>query len=77
MLYANNSGFSLSFNPKSTIQMKLVSFLPTGNYLSEQDFVLSDLMRCGTPYDATAAIVIGTNIQKTCSFDTSYLMLKL
>ena len=77
MLYANSSGFSLSFNPTSSIKMKLVSFLPTGNYLNEQEFVLSDLMRCGTPYDATAAIVIGANIQKTCSFDTSYLMMRL
>lgn len=55
-LYANSSGFSLTFTKKSTITMKIVTYLATGNYLGERTFLLNNLMKCGTPMDTTAQV---------------------
>lgn len=54
--------------------MKIVSFLPTGNYLGEKSFVLNDLMKCGTPTDAGAQVQIGVNIRVTCSYNVNSLI---
>lgn len=54
--------------------MKLVSFLPTGNYLGEKTFTLNDLMKCGTPIDSNAQITIGTNIRVTCTYNVNSLI---
>lgn len=54
--------------------MKLVSYLPTGNYVGEKTFALPDLMKCGTPVDAWAQVSIGTNIQVTCTYNVNSLV---
>lgn len=54
--------------------MKLVSFLPTGNYLGEKTFTLNDLMKCGTPIDSNAQITMGTNIRVTCTYNVNSLI---
>jgi hypothetical protein len=54
--------------------MKLVAFLPTGNYLSEKSFVLNDLMKCGTPSDAGLQVTMGTNIRMTCTYNVNSLI---
>jgi hypothetical protein len=54
--------------------MKIVSFLPTGNYLGEKTFLLNDLMKCGTPSDTTAQITIGVNIRVACNYNVNSLI---
>jgi hypothetical protein len=54
--------------------MKLVSFLPTGNYVGEKTFALPDLMKCGTPMDAGAQVTIGTNIRVECTYNVNSLI---
>lgn len=73
-LYAKSTGFALTFSKTSTLTMKLVSFLPTGNYVGEKTFVLPDLMKCGTPGDAGAQVTIGTNIKVECTYNVNSLI---
>jgi hypothetical protein len=54
--------------------MKIVSFLPTGNYLGEKTFLLNDLRKCGTPSDTTAQITIEVNIRVACNFHVNSLI---
>ncbi len=73
-LNANSSAFTLTFTKKSTLTMKIVSYLATGNYLGERTFLLSSLMKCGTPSDTTAQVEIGTNIRVTCTYNVNHLI---
>lgn len=73
-LYANSSAFSLTFTKQKAIAMKIVSYLPTGNYIGEKTVVLNDLMRCGTPTDTTVQVMSGTNIRVTCNYNVNSLI---
>lgn len=57
--------------------MKLVTYLPEGNYLSEKDFKLADLMRCGLPTNADSLLWIGSNIEVSCEFNFNNLLAQL
>jgi hypothetical protein len=49
--------------------MKLISYLPEGNYVREKDFQLADIMRCGLPTKTDMTIGMGNNIHVSCSFN--------
>ena len=54
--------------------MKLVYYLPEGNYVKEKDLKLSDIMRCGLPSDSDTVLSIGSNIDVTCDFNFNNLL---
>jgi hypothetical protein len=54
--------------------MKLISYLPTGNYLGEKSLQLGDIMRCGTPPSTDIAFILGSNFQTTCTYDFNNLI---
>lgn len=74
MLYANSSGFSLTYTKQGSISMKIVSYLPTGNYLEENNFILSSLMKCGSPSETGVSISSGSNIRVTCTYNVNSLL---
>ena len=52
-------------------------YLPTGNLVKEKIMKLPDIFRCGVPYNSSASIQLGNNIEVTCSFDFDYLAEKI
>ena len=57
--------------------MKLVSYLPTGNYLGERTLLIGDLMRCGTPDNVEVPFTMGSNFDVTCNYNFNNLILLL
>jgi hypothetical protein len=57
--------------------MKLIYFLPEGNYVKEKDLQLSDIMRCGLPSNTDIALLIGNNLQVTCDFNFNNLVAQM
>jgi len=76
-LNADSSGFSLTPSQGSTINFNLISFSATGNYLGKKSLVLTDLMRCGAPYNADLGVIFGTTIDASCSFDFNNLITQM
>jgi hypothetical protein len=44
------------------MKMKILYYLPTGNFVKEKDLKLTDIFRCGLPSNNSVAINIGDNI---------------
>lgn len=73
LLYADASAFSLT--PTTTsLNLKLISYTATGNYLGEKSLLLGDIFRCGTASDSEISVTFGTNIEMSCSFNFNNLI---
>lgn len=59
------------------MKMKLIYYLPEGNYVREKDMKISDIIRCGLPSDADTGILIGSNIEISCNFNFNNLLAQL
>ncbi len=59
------------YSAGSNINMRLLTFLATGNYLQEQDLELEDLFRCGLR--GQTAVSIGDNLRVQCDYDFNHL----
>ena len=57
--------------------MKLVYYLPEGNYVKEKALELGDIMRCGTPSQTDFALGIGSNIEVSCDFNFDNLVAQI
>jgi hypothetical protein len=42
--------------------MKLVYYLPEGNYVKEKELKFGDIMRCGLPTNTDMTLLMGSNI---------------
>lgn len=79
-LYPTDTNFSLSpgnFNKDTVLEFKLISFLPTGNYVGEKPLRLTDLFICGLPNNNSLSIRVGNNIEISCFFNFDHLVKKL
>lgn len=63
-----------TFNKESTLNFKLITYLPTGNYVGEKVMRLPDVLRCGMPSYNSASLKVGNNIEFTCDFNFNYLL---
>jgi hypothetical protein len=54
--------------------MKLIYYLPEGNYLKEKDLKLSDIMRCGLPSNSNIGLTMGSNIDVSCDYNFNNLL---
>lgn len=61
----------------SQIKMKLIYFLPEGNYVREKDLQLSDIMRCGLPPNTEISVMMGNNIEVVCDFNFNNLVAQM
>lgn len=76
-LYSNTtsaSAFSLAAGKQSTLNLTLLTYLSTGNFLQESMFTVNDIMRCGTPSLISLQMAVGNNIKTTCSFNFDNLV---
>lgn len=79
-LYPAGPDFYMSpgtFTRESILSFKLISYLPTGNYVGEKLLQLPDLFRCGLPVNNSVALQVGDNILVSCSFNFDYLVKKI
>lgn len=53
--------------------MKIIYFLPEGNYVKEKNFQFGDVMRCGLPHKTDMEFALGSNIAVTCDFNFNNL----
>ena len=72
-LYSMSAG---SFDKNTPLSLKLISFLPEGNYVGEQDLKLPDILRCGLPSNLIS-LSVGNNFYTTCTYNFDYLAEKL
>ena len=63
-----------TFSKTSILNLKLISYLPTGNYVGEKTMSMTDVARCGMPSDNSIDLKIGNNIDFTCSYNFNYLL---
>ena len=61
-----------TFSKTTTLNFKLISFLPTGNYVGEKVFELTDVLKCGLP-STKVELNVGNNIETVCTFNFDYL----
>lgn len=54
--------------------MKLISYLPTGNYLGERNLYLGDIMRCGTVQNVEIPFTMGSNFDVECNYNFNNLL---
>ncbi len=66
-----------ALNKSTEIKMKLLFYLPEGNYINEKDLKLSDIMRCGLPTNADTILSIGSNIDVNCQFNFNNLLAQM
>jgi hypothetical protein len=57
--------------------LKLIYFLPEGNYIKEKSLKLGEILRCGLPQNTDLPIQIGNNIQISCNFNFNNLVAQM
>jgi hypothetical protein len=71
-LFLSGNSFSLSVI-STPLKIKLVRYLPTGNYVDWKDLTNADLSFCGIGNNELT-FKIGTNFQYTCSYNFNNIL---